>query len=61
MTYLGSEHGAVLGPYSDDEIGPRLHGRRWLEAQGSKTVWSIRASSLADARARLASERKKGS
>jgi hypothetical protein len=51
--YLGSDRGLVIGPYAAGEIRARLRGDAWLRSQGGQILYSIRALTLADARARL--------
>lgn len=54
--YLGDDRGAVIGPYGDSEIQPRLRGEEWLSSQGAGEVYAVRARDIEDARARIASE-----
>lgn len=53
QTYLGNEHGLLLGPYDADEIGAQIRAKKTLTQGGESEVWVIRASSYAIAQHHL--------
>lgn len=53
--YYGDQHGRVLGPYDDCEMGAKMRAKQTLEESGGD-IYFTRADSLDEARRKIIRE-----